>query len=245
MNMGIRIIALILLSAVAAHAQGAADPSGHWEGGIDTPEGSIGVVVDLAKNTNGQLAGTIGVPPQNLKGFPLVIESAEGRAITFRFKGAPGNRVFQGVVAEDGASMSGDFTQSGFSMRFALSRKGAAQIDPPVRNAPVTKELEGPWSATLEGTHQNGIKRQVILTLSNQPDGSATGTVFNTGDGLEVPIASIRQDASTLTLDLRSVGGSFSGKVNAEGTEIVGSFIQGTAVLPLTFRRSGVSGDGR
>lgn len=243
--MGIRVIALLLLSAVAAHAQGASDPSGHWEGGIDTPEGSIGVIVDLARNTDGQLAGTIGVPPQNLTGFPLVIESADGRAITFRFKGALGNRVFQGVVAEDGASMSGDFVQSGFTMRFALSRKGAAQIDAPIRSAPIAKELEGPWSATLEGTHQNGVKRSVILMLSNQPDGSSTGTVFNPGDGLEIPIASIRQDASTITLDLRSVGGSFSGRVNAEGTEIVGSLVQGTAVLPLTFRRSAASGDGR
>ena len=236
--MGIRVIALLLLSAVAAYAQAASDPSGHWEGGIDTPEGSIGVVVDLAKNQDGKLGGTIGVPPQNLKGFPLVIESAEGRAITFRFKGAPGNRIFQGVMADDGASMSGDFVQSGFTMHFALSRKGAAQIDPPIKSAPIAKELEGPWSATLEGANQNGTKRQVILMLSNEPDGSSTGTVVNAGDGLEVPIASIKQDASTITLDLKAVGGSYSGRVNAEGTEIVGTFIQGTAVLPLTFRRS-------
>jgi hypothetical protein len=243
--MSIRVIALLLLFAIAAHAQSTSDPSGHWEGGIETPEGSISVVVDLTKDAAGQLVGTIGVPPQNLKGFPLVIESADGRALTFRFRGAPGNRVFQGIVAEDGTAMSGEFIQSGFTMRFALARKGAAQIDTPIRSAPISKNLEGPWSATLEGTFQNGIKRSVILTLSNQPDGSSTGTVFNSGDGLEVPIASIRQDASTITLDLRAVGGSYSGKVNAEGTEIVGTFIQGTAVLPLTFRRSAASGDGR
>lgn len=243
--MAIRVIALLLLSAVAAYAQGVSDPSGHWEGGIDTPRGSIGVIVDLARNSDGQLAGTIGVPPQNLRGFPLVIESTDGRAITFRFKGAPGNRVFQGVVAEDGTSMSGDFIQSGFTMHFALSRTGAAQIETPIRSAPIAKELEGPWSATLEGTNQNGTKRSVVLTLSNQPDGSSTGTVFNPGDGLEVPITSIRQEASTITLDLRAVGGSYSGKVNPEVTEIVGTFIQGTAVLPLTFRRSAPSEDAR
>jgi hypothetical protein len=84
--MGIRAIAPLLLTAVAAHPQGAADPSGHWEGGINTPEGSIGVVVDLAKSGDGQLEGTIGVPPQNLRGFPLVIESADGRAIVGTFR---------------------------------------------------------------------------------------------------------------------------------------------------------------
>jgi len=236
--MGTRVLALLLLSAVAAHAQGRPDPSGHWEGGIDTPEGSIVVVVDLTKNSDGQLGGTIGVPPQNLKGFPLVIESANGRAITFRFRGAAGNRVFQGVLADDGASMSGDFIQSGYTMHFALARRGSAQIDPPIRSAAVSKEIEGAWAATLEGTHQNGIKRQVILMLSNQPDGSSTGTVYNPDDGLEVPIASITQNASSITLELNAVSGSYSGKVNTEGTEITGTFIQGTAVLPLTFRRS-------
>ena len=55
--------------------------------------------------------------------------------------------------------------------------------------------------------------------------------------GSKIPIASITQNASTITLDLKAVGGSYSGKVNAEGTELVGTFIQGTAVLPLTFRR--------
>jgi hypothetical protein len=243
--MGIRVFALLLLTAVSAQAQKAGDPTGHWEGGIETPEGSIGVIVDLARNTEGQLGGTIGVPPQNLKGFPLVIESADGRAITFRFRGAPGNRVFQGMVADDGASMSGEFTQGGFSMHFALARKGAAQIDPPIRSAPIQKDIEGVWSAQLEGTYPNGIKRLVILTLSNQPDGTSTGTVLNPGDGLEIPIASITQAASAVTLDIRAVGGSFSGKVNADGTELAGTFIQGTTVVPLTFRRSAATENAR
>jgi hypothetical protein len=134
--------------------------------------------------------------------------------------------------------MSGKFIQGGFTTRFALSRKGAAQIEAPIRSDAISKALEGAWSATLEGAYQNGSKRSVILMLSNQPDGSSTGTVINPGDGLEVPIASIRQESSTITLDLRAVNGSYTGKVNAEGTEIVGTFIQGTAVLPLTFRRS-------
>jgi hypothetical protein len=53
-----------------------------------------------------------------------------------------------------------------------------------------------------------------------------------------VPITSITQKDSTITLDLSAVSGSYSGTVNEEGTELVGTFIQGTAVIPLTFRRS-------
>jgi hypothetical protein len=233
----------LLFRAASLSAQTTTDPSGHWDGGIQTPEMSISIQVDLTRNSAGQLAGTISVPPQNLKGLPLVIESAEGRTINFRFKGAPGNRLFQGVIAEDCASISGDFIQSGYSMPFTLSRQGAAEIEAPIRSAAISKELEGPWSATLEGNYQNGIPRKIFLTLSNQPDGTSTGSVFNPGDGLEISIAAITQNASSVTLDLRAVSGSYSGKINPEGTELVGTFIQGTAVLPLIFRRAPPAGD--
>ena len=228
----------VFWSAASAFAQNGADPSGHWEGAIKTPEMSIVIVVDLARTTSNELAGTISVPPQNLKGFPLVIEAAEGRSLSFRFRGAPGNRQFQGTLSDDGASIAGDFIQGGYTMPFVLSRKGAARIDAPARSAPVGKELEGPWSATLDGTYPNGIPRRVFLTLSNQPDGTSTGTVFNPGDGLEIPIASITQKDSSVTLDLKAVGGSYSGTVNADGSELKGTYIQGTTVLPLTFRRA-------
>jgi hypothetical protein len=232
------VVTLLFLSTASPSAQETTDFSGHWEGAIQTPEMPIRIEVDLTRTVNKELTGTISVPPQNLTGLPLVIETAEGLTLGFRFRGAPGNRHFQGTLSEDGRSITGDFTQSGFSMPFSLTRTGDARIDAPVRSAPIGWELEGPWSATLDGTYPNGIRRRIILTLSNQPDGTSTGTVVNPGDGLEIPITSITQTASDVVLDLRAVNGSYSGKVNAEGTELVGTLIQGTAVLPLTFRRS-------
>ena len=119
-----------------------------------------------------------------------------------------------------------------------MTRTGRRTIEAPVRSAPIGKELEGPWSATLEGTYPNGIPRRIILTLSNQADGTSTGAVFNPADGLEIPVTSITQKASSVTLDLRAVNGSYSGTVNADGSELKGTFIQGTTVLPITFRRA-------
>lgn len=232
------VLALCLLLTAALQAQSGADPSGHWEGAILAPDRSISIEVDLARNSRSELAGTVSVPPQNLKGFPLIIEAAQGRSLSFRFRGAPGRRHFQGTLSEDGKSIAGNFTQSGFSMPFSLTRTGEARIDDPVKSPAIAKHLEGPWSATLGDTHQNGIPRRIILMLSNQPDGTSTGSLVHPGDGLEIPVTSITQEDSKITIDLRAVSGSFAGTVNAEGTEMVGTLIQGTAVLPLTFRRS-------
>jgi len=92
MRLSILVAIALLSSAAPSRAQTRADLSGHWDGGIHTPEISISIQVDFTSDSAGQLAGTISVPPQNLKGLPLVIESAEGQTINFRFKGAPGNR---------------------------------------------------------------------------------------------------------------------------------------------------------
>jgi len=232
------LCALLLVSATTLHAQRPPDPSGRWEGTIQTPQTAIAVEVNLARNSKGELAGSIDVPPQSLRGFPLVIEGASGQSLTFRFRGSLGNRVFQGTLSEDGKAMSGDFIQSGYSMPFALTRTGDARIDAPIRNPPLRKELEGPWSAALNTTYSNGIPQRIVLNLVNEPDGTATGSIINSGDGLEIPIGAITMKGSTLTLDLKAVGGSFSGTVNADGTELVGSFEQRGVALPLTFRRS-------
>jgi uncharacterized protein len=231
------VVVVLLFSPSFLSAQAVTDPSGHWEGAIQTPEASLNIEVDLARDGQA-LAGTISVPSQNLRSLPLVIEPIEVPSVSFRFKGAPGRRHFLGTLSDDGSTIAGEFIQAGYAMPFSLKRRGDARIEAPVKSPPIGKELEGPWSAVLEGTYPNGLQRRLILTLSNQPDGTSTGTIVNPGDGLEIPITSIRQMASSVTLDLKAVSGSYSGKVNADGTEIVGTLIQGTAVLPLTFRRA-------
>ena len=61
---------------------------------------------------------------------------------------------------------------------------------------------------------------------------------MNVDEGLEIPIATITQKASSVTLDVKAVGGSYSGALNAERTELVGTLTQGPASLPLTLRRA-------
>jgi hypothetical protein len=77
---------------------------------------------------------------------------------------------------------------------------------------------------------------RLVLNMSNQPDGTARGTIVSPdGSGVEVAIA-ITQKASNVTIDVVSVGASFAGVLNAAGTELAGTWTQGTSSLPLTFR---------
>ena len=227
-------LAVLLLSVVGSlQAQTATDPSGHWEGAIQAPGKDVKIEIDLAKK-DGKLAGTFGNPEQHESGFPLSDVSAQGASISFTLKATNGGGKFQGALSEDGKSMSGDFiTAHGMSIGFSLTRTGEAKIEALLPSPSVAKELEGNWTGTLEAA---GVKHQIGLKMLNHPDGTATGIVVSS-EGVEIPITRIKADGSSLTLDVKNVGGSYTGKLDAGGTELVGTWTQGAFVGAVTFRR--------
>jgi hypothetical protein len=197
----------------------------------------VKVEINLVKNSNGELAGAFGNPTQNLKGLPLANVAVDSRSVTFQIKGsAPGERLFKAAVSADGTSMSGEYAQEGYSIPFTVTRTGDARIEPPAKSAAIASELEGTWNGTLD---VNGMQMRIVLKLANQPDGSATGSLANLDQGaLEVPIAAIAQKGPSVTLDVTAVGGSYSGALNPEVTEMAGTWSQGTVTLPPTLRRA-------
>jgi hypothetical protein len=227
--------ALLLVPPSSLRAQTAVDPSGHWEGTIQMPEMQVKVEIDLAKNPKGELAGTFGQPAQGVRGLPLSTVAVDGGSVRFVVKGGPDPATFQGKLSADGASMSGDVAQAGYSIPFTLTRTGDPRIAPVPKNPPIGKELEGTWNGALDLGER---PMRIVLKMSNQPDGTASGTVVSPdGTGVEVPVA-ITQKASGLTIDVVSVGASFVGVLNAAGTELAGTWTQGTSSLPLTFRHA-------
>lgn len=234
------VASLWLVPASPLLAQTAADPSGHWTGAIHVPAFNgaeareVAIDIDLAKNDKGVLAGTFGQRAQNVK-MPLSNIAVDGRSISFELKATSGGGLFRGTLA-DAPAMSGEFVTSegGYSVPFTLTRTGDAQIATAPKSAPIGKELEGTWNATIE---VNDKKERLVLKLANQPDGTATGTILDLdGSNVEIPIA-VTQKTSNVTIDVASVGASYVGVLNA-GTEVVGTWTQGAIALPLTFKRA-------
>ena len=170
-----------------------------------------------------------------MKGLPLSTVAVESRSVRVVVKGGPEAATFEGTLSADGRSISGDAAQGGYSVPFTLTRTGDARIAPAPRNAPIGKELEGIWNGALD---LGGTQMRLVVRMSNQPDGTATGTIVSLdGSGVEIPIA-MTQQASNVTIDVTSVGASYVGVLNAAGTELSGTWTQQSSSLPLTFRKS-------
>jgi uncharacterized protein len=211
------------------------NPTGHWEGLVQVPDSQIAIEIDLARDGNGNLVGAFAQPAENLRGLPLAGFSAEGNTLRFQIKGKAGDRVFAGTLSADGKELKGDFTQNGYQMPFVLSRTGESRLEPVARIAAVAKELEGSWNAAL---NVRGSDIKLVLVIANREDGSAAAHVVNLEDGLEIPITAMTQQATNLTFEIKAVGGSFTGTINSDGTELTGTFSEHGKTAALTFRRA-------
>jgi uncharacterized protein len=227
------IAGLLLMGVLggAASSQPAPGPSGHWEGSIQVPGQELKIEVDLMPGSSQVWKGTIAIPAQNMKGFPLSAVTVEGDAVGFAMKGIPGDPQFKGTTSKDGHSISGDFSQGGATMPFALAWKGEAHIEAH-KSTSVGKEFEGSWEGALD---VNGATLRLVLKLANGEDG-ATGTIVSVDQGgVEIPVTSIAQTAAHLKLAVATIGATYEGDLNEQ--QIAGTWTQGPGSLPLTFKR--------
>jgi len=227
-------IGLLVFTASGLRAQTAADPSGHWVGSIDIPDRTIDFQADFAKNNSGELVGAITVRSDDGDGFPFALNriAIDGTSIMFY---ARSDQAFHGVLSIDGAIMSGTTALSGYELPFDMRRTGDAQLAPAPMSAAVGKELEGDWNATLEIA---GTQFHFVLTLANQPDGTAMARIVDLDEGgLVIPVV-VMQQASHVTYESRGVRSSFAGELNAAGTELAGTWSQRDVSAPLSFHRA-------
>ncbi|HSR67326.1 MAG TPA: serine hydrolase [Acidobacteriota bacterium] len=122
MNTRILTIWLVFVLAVGA-ASSAETPSieGHWEGAIEIPANSLEIQVDFALE-DGVWTGKISIPAQGASGVPLQDVAFSRNDVSFKIPGAPGDPTFAGKLADDGETISGDFTQAGQTIPFKLTR---------------------------------------------------------------------------------------------------------------------------
>jgi CubicO group peptidase (beta-lactamase class C family) len=142
----------------------APNPAGHWEGKITlSPAAELGVLVDLAKPADGAWSGTIDIPMQGAKGLPLTAVTVEGAKASFEISGVPGKPTFKGILSPDGNTLSGDFSQSGQTFPFSLSRAGEKKAEAvPKAEADILNAIRERVKATMPDWHVPGLALAVV-----------------------------------------------------------------------------------
>ena len=231
-----RLAAAAMLMGLAARAQQMPQAAGHWAGTVNpSPEQEALVTVDLARTPKGRWIGSLSMPDAHTHGIPLTQILVDGYSVRFVVAGAPGDPSFVGKLSPDGAKLSGTYTLKGEHYPFELERTGEAEVDLPPPSSPLVKEFTGTWQGVLDDGDEH---LHMILKLERAPDGTGTGTITSVDqDNTELPLTTVTQKSRRLLFEVRTIGASFSGAINAAATEISGEWAQPSGALPLVFRR--------
>jgi pimeloyl-ACP methyl ester carboxylesterase len=95
--------------------------------------------------------------------------------------------------------------------------------------------VEGNWMGTLNA---GAVRLRIALKVVKAPDNSLSAkfTSLDQG-GTELPVARIEQAGMTVKFELKP-GANFEGTLNADSSEISGTWKQNGAQLPLVFKRA-------
>jgi len=179
--------------------------------------------------------GTAAIPSMNASGIPLSDIALTDGKWTFHIKAGTGDPSFSGTLSADGQTLTGTFGQGGITFPFTLKRTGDPRADLAKTSPAVAKEFVGTWEGTLNAAAQ---PFRLVLKISNEADGAkAVFTSLDQGNS-QIPVGSIEQKDSKLTLHVTMIGGDFQGEINKDGTELNGTWTQMGASLPLVLKKS-------
>jgi hypothetical protein len=196
--------------------------------------GQIDFEVDVVRDAAGALSAAYGQKATGARGLPLTQVALDGRTFTFAlFTGGPGGGAFKGDILSDGKTISGEVKATMGSAPFMLYRTGDAVVAPKVKNAAVTRALEGRWTGHLDvGTTQVVL----ILTIANRGDGSASVLIAQASQpGLQLD-AAIKESGIDVSFEVPATSGSWKGTLSDDS--MTGAWTQPGGSLPLTFTKS-------
>lgn len=237
-------LAALALAAVCPALLSAADAAksiaGYWAGAISTPRGELAISVEWVAAGDGKWKGTIDSPKQGVRAFAFETTKISGIAVDFTLQGLPGEPAFNGQLSADGKSIAGEAIANGGGTPFRLERtaKPAPQIDPhavPAKGEP-GKGLAGKWRGSIKPIP--GIELRLDVDVTVDADGKLSGNMISLDQGSPpLPLGPLTEKAGSVSFEVAPVRGSFTGKFNADSSEISGEWTQGGRPTPMVLKR--------
>ena len=97
------------------------------------------------------------------------------------------------------------------------------------------QDIVGEWHGSIEVPNDAPLR----LALHVARDGAGIKATIDSIDegGMDLAVDSITAAGSTMKFEMKGIGGTYEGKIAADGSSITGSWLQDGAVWPLTWHR--------
>ncbi len=96
-------------------------------------------------------------------------------------------------------------------------------------------DIAGDWQGTLQAPQRS---LRTILRVTKTDQGWSAKVYSIDQGGMPITVSSITSDGATVKCAIDTIGGSYEGKLSADGSSMVGTWTQGANPLPLTLVRA-------
>jgi uncharacterized protein len=212
----------------------AAPVEGAWHGRIELPGSPLDIGVRLAA-----AGGTFDLPAQGLSALPVTNLRVADRTVRFDLPDVPGGAAFDGTLSEDGATISGTYTQAGQTVPFSLARGPLSAPARPQEPRPPfpyrSEDVSYPGGGvTLAGTLTRpagpGPFPAVLLLTGSGPQ-DRDETISGHKPFLLLADTLTRAGYAVLRVDDRGVGGSGGDSGRATYDDLAADALAGVAFL--------------
>lgn len=236
-----RLALLALLSmqqAGAIAASPAPSPAGRWEGEARLPGQSLPLVIDLARDAQGQWLGRVTLPGRAQAGVPLAALQLRASGLSATLSAAflvpPEPAPLLQLQWKGAEQAQGTLALNGLTAPVQLRRSGEAQLAPSeAPSLPLPDALLGTWVGRYA---LGGVPREVTLTLARNAQGQGSGQLLIVGRRRsELTLDEVHLGPSLLRLQARAAGIVIEGRWSAEAID--GHFEQGPFEADLPLKR--------
>jgi len=235
LSLWLTAVAVVLSSILSGSAARAEDPKPKpkeqvWEGTMKVRPGlELRLVVHVSEHEGAELSGTLDSPDQGASGLKISSIKIDQSRLVFELEDLGAK--FDGKLNEAKTEAAGSWTQGGGTTPLTLVKKDKATPEPKI----VGKEQI--WEGKL--ALNAGIGLRFVLHVAKTEDGGTVAKLDSLDEGLKgLKLSSVILDKSQLSFDLKMSAARYEGKLNADGTEAAGHFLQGGAKLPLSFKKT-------
>ena len=219
-------VALGISTACAARAQNIV---GDWQGTLDTGQVQLRLALHITKGDDGGYKATLDSVDQGANGIPVSSVVLKGSKLNLTVDAV--NGTYEGDVNADASEIKGTWSQ-GQALPLNFTR-GAAPVKAEPKPAKPS-DIDGTWQGTVDA---GGTKLRVVFHITNTEEG-LQATMDSPDQGASgIPATSVTRSGSSLTVELKSIGGKFEGKIAADLQSIDGTWSQGGGSVPLLLKR--------
>jgi len=190
------------------------------------------LVLHLSGEKTGEITANLDSPEQGVYG--MGVSSVSNEQDTLKFELAQVGGSFEGKVAVDGKTISGNWKQGGAVLPLAFRRQSLSAAGRKPANA--ISPLEGTW----QGAFQNGNMRfRLQLHISHDEQKKLSGALDSLDQSANgVAMSKLSETNGAVHFEIELVGGVYEGTLNQARTAITGKWTQNQESVALEFKRS-------